>query len=118
MTVQLAKGGRFSGCSRTAKRLNHRMKAAESYLVMWAQDMGLPAASMLVRAVLLSAALALLLGFLLVAFWIFIAIAPALIFALIIYARAAMGLIGDTAEDTEPDYLGVDLDSKRYRLNK
>lgn len=118
MTVQLATGRRFSGYSRTARRLNQRMKAAESHLVTRAQAAGMPAARLLVRAGLLSAALTLLLGVLLVAFWIFIAVAPVLILALIIYGRAVTGLVGDTNEDPEPDYLGIDLDSQRYRLNK
>lgn len=118
MTVPTATGGRFSEYTRTAKRLNHHMEAAESYLAMRAQAAGMPAARLLVRAGLLSAALTLLLAVLMVAFWIFLAIAPVLVFALIIYARAATGLVGDTHEDPEPDYLGIDLDSKRYRLNK
>lgn len=109
MTVQIAAGGRFTGFTRTIKRLNQRMKAAESYLAMRAQAAGMPAARILVRAGLLSAALTLLLGVLLVAFWIFLAIAPALLFALIIYARAATGLVGDTHEDSGPNAMSADL---------
>lgn len=109
MTVQLATGGRFSECGRTAKRLFQHLKAAESHLVTRAEAAGVPAARLLVRAGLLSAASMLLLTVLLVAFWIFLAIAPALIFALFIYARAVFGLDGNTQGGSEPDSMGADL---------
>ena len=75
---------------------------------MRAQAADIPAARLLVRVGLLSAALVLLLGVLLVAFWIFIAIAPVVVFALIVYFSTSVGL-DDTQKESLPDYAGADL---------